>query len=81
MTQKNNNHSPSIFGSVTISTDFTHNSVTHFCRGLWADADGTITVTMEDGTAGVSKQVFRGVNYFRCAQVTNLGGLSLGWFA
>lgn len=78
---KNQNHSPSIFGTVTGSTDFTHNSVTYTARGLWASADGTITVTMEDGTTGVSKRVFRGVNYFRCKQVTNLGGLTLEWFA
>lgn len=78
---KQMNSSPAIFGSVTVSTDFTHNSVTHICRGIWASADGTITVTMEDGTTNVSKQVFKGVNIFRCKQITNLGGLTLEWFA
>lgn len=79
--QRGLNHSPDIYGSVTVNTDFTHDGETYTARGLWASDDGTITVTMEDGTTGVSKMVFKGPNIFRCQQVTNLGGLTLEWFA
>lgn len=81
MSERNMSHSPSIYGAVTVSTDFTHSGQTYVARGLWASADGTITVTREDGTSMTGKQVFRGVNVFRCTQVTNLGGLTLEWFA
>ena len=81
MSETTMSHSPAIFGSVTVSTDFTHDGQTHIARGLWASADGTINITMEDGTAMSNKQVFRGVNVFRVKQVTNLGGLTLEWFA
>lgn len=81
MSERTMSHSPAIFGAVTASTDFTHNSQTYTARGLWASADGTINVTMEDGTAYTGKQIFRGINVFRCKQVTNLGGLTLEWFA
>ena len=79
--QRGLNHSPDIFGSVTVSTDFTHGGETYTARGLWASGDGTINITMEDGTAMTGKQVFKGLNIFRCTQVTNLGGLTLEWFA
>ncbi len=78
---KNMNHSPSIFGSVTVSTLFTHDTTNYICRGIIADTDGVINIEMEDGTMLSNKQVFRGVNYFRCKQVTNLNGLTLDWFA
>ena len=81
MSEQTMSHSPAIYGAVTVSTDFTHNSQTYTARGLWASADGTITVTRPDGTSMSNKQVFRGVNVFRCTQVTNLGGLTLEWFA
>lgn len=78
---KNQSHSPSIYGKVTASTDFTHDGNTYIARGLWASGDGTITVTMEDGTEFEDKQVFKGTNIFRCTQVTDLGSLTLEWFA
>lgn len=81
MSERIMSHSPSIYGAVTVNTDFTHEGETHVARGLWASADGTIDVTREDGTTMSSKQVFRGINIFRCKQVTNLGGLTLEWFA
>lgn len=81
MAEKNQTSSPAIFGAVSVSTDFTHGGETYVARGLWASADGTINITMEDDTAMSSKQVFKGMNLFRCKQVTNLGGLTLEWFA
>ena len=81
MSERTMSHSPAIYGAVSVNTDFTHNGETYVARGLWASADGTITVTMEDGTSLANKQIFRGVNIFRCTQVTNLGGLTLEWFA
>lgn len=74
-------HSPAVFGAVTVDTDFTHDGVTYTARGLWASDDGTINVTMQDGTAYTGKRVFKGMNVFRCRQVNDLGGLSLEWFA
>ena len=81
MSERIMSHSPAIYGAVTASTDFTHDGQTYIARGLWASADGTINVTMEDGTAMTGKQVFKGMNVFRVKQVTNLGGLTLEWFA
>jgi hypothetical protein len=46
-----------------------------------ASADGTIDVMREDGTIFTGKQVVKGINVFRCIQVTNLGGLTLEWQA
>ena len=81
MSERIMSHSPSVYGAVTVNTNFTHNNVTYVARGLWSSGDGTINVTREDGTSMTSKQIFRGVNVFRCTQVTNLGGLTLEWFA
>lgn len=81
MSERIMSHSPAIFGPVTVNTDFTHDGETHMARGFWASADGTIDILMEDGTAYSGKQVFRGVNIFRCKQVTNLNSLTLEWFA
>ncbi len=78
---KNSAHSPSVWGAVTINTDFTHGGNTYVSRAMWASADGTITVDMEDGTQGVTKQVSKGLNVFRCTQVSDLGGLTLEWQA
>ena len=81
MSEQTMSHSPAVYGAVTVNTDFTHGGATYIARGLWASADGTINVTRQDGTAMTAKQVFRGVNIFRCKQVTNTGGLTLEWFA
>lgn len=78
---KNSAHSPSIWGAVTVNTPFTYGGNTYVSRAMWASAEGAITVTMEDGTAGVTKQISKGLNVFRCSQVTNLGGLTLEWQA
>ena len=81
MSETTMSHSPAVYGAVAVNTNFMHDDETYVARGLWASGDGTITVTREDGTTMANKQVFRGVNVFRCTQVTNLGGLTLEWFA
>lgn len=78
---KNANHSPSIWGAVTVDTDFTHSGKTYVSRAIHSSADGSIVVTMEDGTTGKTKQVSKGLNVFRCKRVTNLNGLTLEWQA
>lgn len=79
--QRGLNHSPDVYGSVTQDTLFTHGGVTYTARGLWSDDDGTIGVTLEDGTTMDTKLVFRGLNVFRCVKVQNLNGRTLEWFA
>jgi hypothetical protein len=75
-------HSPSIYGAVVLNTDLTFAGETYVARGLWASADGTITVLMEDGVTSFIKQVFKGPNVFRFRRVTaNGGALTLEWFA
>lgn len=74
-------YSPGVWGAVSASTDFTHDGKTYICRAILSNGDGTITVTMEDGTTGKSKQIVKGLNVFRCKQVTNLDGLTLEWQA
>lgn len=74
-------NSPDIYGSVTEDTEFTHNSTTYVARGLWSDADGTIGVTLEDGSTLSAKMVFKGMNVFRCTKVQDVNGRNLEWFA
>ena len=74
-------NSPDIYGSVVQDTVFTKGGVTYTARGLWSDADGTIGVTLEDGSTMASKMVFKGMNVFRCTKVQNVNGRTLEWFA
>lgn len=74
-------NSPDIYGAVTEDTVFTHGGQTYTARGIVADADGTIGVTLEDGTTMASKMVFKGVNIFRCTKVQDVNGRTLEWFA
>jgi|694.fasta_scaffold31794_6 hypothetical protein len=72
---------PNVYDAVTVSTPFTHGGRTYIARVIVASADGTIDVMREDGTIFTGKQVVKGINVFRCIQVTNLGGLTLEWQA
>lgn len=74
-------NSPDKFGSVTEDTVFTLDSVTYTARGLWSDADGTIGITLEDGSTMSAKLIFQGMNVFRCTKVQNVNGRILEWFA
>jgi len=73
--------SPDIYGAVTEDTEFSHDGATYVARGLWSDSDGTIGVTLEDGSTMANKMVFKGTNIFRCTKVQDVNGLTLEWFA
>lgn len=74
-------HSPEIFGSVQASTYFTiNNGPALTSRELRCSDAGTITVLTTDGRSQ-ALQVFAGPNLIACKQVTNLGGLTIDWYA
>jgi hypothetical protein len=72
---------PNVYDAVTVSTPFTYGGQSYIARAIVASADGTIDVMREDGTIFTGKQVVKGINVFRCIQVTDLGGLTLEWQA
>lgn len=73
--------SPDIYGPVVEDTFFTHSGDVYIARGLWASADGTVGVTLEDGTTLATKLIFKGMNIFRCSKVQDLNGVTVEWFA
>lgn len=72
----------SVGGTVTVSTDFTISgrSEPYLSRALVSDIDAIITIQSSTG-ATYSVRIAKGWNPISCAQVTNLGGASLTWYA